>query len=45
VELVASWRGLFSPEMAGEVLLPGDDARIASTTFEQWLATPAATGT
>lgn len=38
VRLVASWRG--SPlgvEMAGEVLLPGDDARIASTTFEVWL--------
>jgi uncharacterized protein YbjT (DUF2867 family) len=40
VRLVASWRG--SPlgvEMAGEVLLPGDDARIASTTFEEWLET------
>ncbi|GIF52367.1 uncharacterized protein YbjT (DUF2867 family) [Asanoa ferruginea] len=38
VRLVASWRD--SPlgvEMAGEVLLPGDDARIGSTTFEEWL--------
>jgi uncharacterized protein YbjT (DUF2867 family) len=39
VELVPSWRGMFGPEMAGEVLLPGDDARIGATTFEQWLAT------
>jgi hypothetical protein len=30
---------MFGPEMAGEVLLPGDDARIGATTFEQWLAT------
>jgi hypothetical protein len=24
--------------MAGDVLLPGPDARIASTTFDDWLA-------
>jgi hypothetical protein len=24
--------------MAGEVLLPGPDARIGATTFEEWLA-------
>ncbi|SNT26952.1 Uncharacterized conserved protein YbjT, contains NAD(P)-binding and DUF2867 domains [Asanoa hainanensis] len=39
VRLRASWRD--SPlgvEMAGEVRLPGDRARIAPTTFETWLA-------
>ncbi len=39
VRLIASWRD--SPlgvEMAGEVLLPGDGARITPTTFETWLA-------
>lgn len=39
VRLVPSWRGgVFSPEMAGEVLLPGPGARIAPTSFETWLA-------
>ncbi|MEV4620374.1 SDR family oxidoreductase [Asanoa sp. NPDC049573] len=39
VRLVASWRGgPLGVEMAGEVLLPGDGARIAATTFEDWLA-------
>ncbi|NUP28564.1 MAG: NmrA family transcriptional regulator, partial [Nocardia sp.] len=28
----------FGPEMAGNALLPGENARIAPTTFEQWLA-------
>lgn len=28
----------FSVEMAGDVLLPGNDARIAPTTFDTWLA-------
>jgi uncharacterized protein YbjT (DUF2867 family) len=38
-ELIPTWRaGVFGIEMAGEVLLPGPDARIASTTFEAWLA-------
>jgi hypothetical protein len=37
VELVPSWRGMFGPEMAGEVLLPGEGARIAPTTFDEWL--------
>jgi uncharacterized protein YbjT (DUF2867 family) len=37
VELRPSWSGAFGVEMAGEVLLPGPDARIAATTFEQWL--------
>lgn len=38
VRLVPTWRGRFGLEMAGEVLLPGPDARIAPTTFEEWLA-------
>lgn len=38
VKLVPTWSGLFSPEMAGEVLLPGEGARIAPTTFDDWLA-------
>jgi uncharacterized protein YbjT (DUF2867 family) len=37
--LVPTWRaGIFGVEMAGEVLLPGPDARIAPTTFATWLA-------
>ncbi|MEV4532734.1 NAD-dependent epimerase/dehydratase family protein [Asanoa sp. NPDC049518] len=43
--LVASWRD--SPlgvEMAGDVLLPGDGARIAPTTFETWLAAQSRNG-
>ncbi|MGH3089387.1 MAG: SDR family oxidoreductase [Rubrobacteraceae bacterium] len=40
VRLAPSWReGPFGVEMAGEVLLPGPDARIAPTTFDAWLAT------
>ena len=39
VTLVPTWSGLFGPEMAGPVLLPGEGARIAPTTFEEWLAT------
>ncbi len=39
VRLIPSWRvGPFTAEMAGDVLLPGDDARIAPTTFDDWLA-------
>jgi hypothetical protein len=41
--LEASWRdGPLGVEMAGEVLLPGPGARIASTTFDQWLEQQAA---
>ena len=37
--LRASWRGAaLGIEFAGEVLLPGEDARIAPTTFDDWLA-------
>jgi uncharacterized protein YbjT (DUF2867 family) len=38
LRLLPTWRGPFGPEMAGEVLLPGPDAVIAPTSFEQWLA-------
>lgn len=38
VTLVPSWRGLFDTSMAGEVLLPGDGARLAPTSFDDWLA-------
>ncbi len=38
MRLVPTWRGIFGPHMAGEVLLPGEDARLTSTTFEDWLA-------
>jgi uncharacterized protein YbjT (DUF2867 family) len=38
VKLVPTWRGTFDTSMAGEVLLPGANARIAPTTFEDWLA-------
>jgi len=41
IRLVPSWRnGPFNVEMAGEVLLPGPDARLAPTTFDAWLAQP-----
>jgi uncharacterized protein YbjT (DUF2867 family) len=42
VRLVPTWSGLFGPEMAGDVLLPGEGARIAPTTFDEWLAAGAA---
>jgi uncharacterized protein YbjT (DUF2867 family) len=38
VKLVPTWSGIFGESMAGNVLLPGDGARIAPTTFEEWLA-------
>ncbi|GAA0394867.1 SDR family oxidoreductase [Streptomyces luteireticuli] len=37
VKVVPTWSGLFGTSMAGEVLLPGEGARIAPTTFEKWL--------
>lgn len=39
VTLVPTWSGLFGTQMAGNVLLPGEGARIAPTTFDDWLAT------
>ena len=38
VKLVPTWSGVFDESMAGNVLLPGGNARIAPTTFEDWLA-------
>ncbi|TQM11856.1 SDR family oxidoreductase [Pseudonocardia kunmingensis] len=38
VTLVPTWSSVFGPTMAGNVLLPGEGARIAPTTFEDWLA-------
>ena len=38
VKLVPTWSGLFGLTMAGNVLLPGENARIAPTTFDDWLA-------
>lgn len=38
IRLVPTWRGPFDTSMAGEVLLPGDGARLGSVTFEDWLA-------
>jgi uncharacterized protein YbjT (DUF2867 family) len=39
IRLVPTWRGPFGVEMAGEVLLPGPQARLAATTFDDWLRT------
>ncbi|MYV97485.1 NAD(P)H-binding protein [Streptomyces sp. SID3343] len=38
VKLVPTWSGAFGPSMAGNVLLAVDGARIAPTTFDEWLA-------
>jgi hypothetical protein len=38
VKLVPTWSSLLGPEWAGDVLLPGEGARIAPTTFDEWLA-------
>ncbi|MFE0777507.1 SDR family oxidoreductase [Streptomyces sp. NPDC058861] len=38
VKLVPTWSSLFGPAMAGDVLLPREGARIAPTTFDEWLA-------
>ncbi|MFB7756117.1 SDR family oxidoreductase [Streptomyces sp. NPDC056121] len=38
VKLVPTWSSILGPEMAGNVLLPGEGARIAPTTFDEWLA-------
>lgn len=38
VTLVPTWSSVFGLEMAGNALLPGPDARLASTTFDQWLS-------
>jgi hypothetical protein len=38
VKRVRTWSGIFGGSMAGNVLLPGEDARIAPTTFDDRLA-------
>jgi uncharacterized protein YbjT (DUF2867 family) len=39
IRLIPTWRsGVFGPEMAGEVMLPGPGARLGPTTFDAWLA-------
>ncbi|OBB58084.1 NmrA family transcriptional regulator [Mycobacterium sp. 852013-51886_SCH5428379] len=38
VRLVPSWSGPLGVELAGNVLLPGENARLGPTTFDQWLA-------
>jgi uncharacterized protein YbjT (DUF2867 family) len=38
IRLVPTWSGVFGLDMAGDVLLPGADSRIAPTTFDDWLA-------
>lgn len=38
VKLVPTWSSIFDESMAGNVLLPGENARIAPTTFDDWLA-------
>lgn len=38
IRLVPTWRGTFGPDMAGEAMLPGEDARLGPTTFADWLA-------
>lgn len=38
IELEPTWSAMFGADMAGDVLLPQSDARIAPTTFGQWLA-------
>jgi uncharacterized protein YbjT (DUF2867 family) len=38
IRLVPTWRAAFGPDMAGEVLLPDEGARLTPTTFEAWLA-------
>jgi len=39
VRLVPTWSSVLGPEAAGNALLPGAAARIAPTTFDEWLAT------
>ena len=43
LRLIPSWRGgPFGPEAAGEVLLPGPEARLGKVTFDDWLEEHAA---
>lgn len=38
LKLVPTWSAALGPEMAGNVMLPGERARITPTTFDDWLA-------
>jgi len=38
IKLIPTWRGNFGTDMSGEVLLPGDGARLGTITFDDWLA-------
>ncbi|WIN00862.1 NAD(P)H-binding protein [Actinoplanes oblitus] len=38
VTLIPTWSSLFDVSMAGDVLLPGPDARLMPTTFDEWLS-------
>jgi len=38
IRLIPTWSAIIGLDMAGDVLLPGPDARIAPTTFDDWLA-------
>jgi uncharacterized protein YbjT (DUF2867 family) len=38
ITLVPTWRGIYGLSMAGEVMLPGEDARLTPTSFADWLA-------
>ncbi|MGR8011274.1 SDR family oxidoreductase [Streptomyces hypolithicus] len=38
VKLVPTWSTMFGPAMAGNSMLPAEGARIAPTTFDEWLA-------
>jgi uncharacterized protein YbjT (DUF2867 family) len=44
VTLLPTWRAAFGIDMAGEVMLPGDGARLGEVTFEDWLAAGAPDG-
>jgi uncharacterized protein YbjT (DUF2867 family) len=39
IRIIPTWRGgIFGPELAGEIMLPGPDARLGSVSFDAWLA-------
>jgi uncharacterized protein YbjT (DUF2867 family) len=38
IRLIPTWSSICGLDMAGDVLLPGPDARVAPTTFDDWLA-------
>src|ERR1700722_15109561 len=44
VRLVPTWRGAFGTDMAGEALLPGENAWLGAVTFDAWLAAGAQDG-